>query len=170
MEVAQEWFRHACPPEDEGLVRIVEPFYADRANLWLVPLPPSCGPGKVLVDAGTGANDLHQYLLDSHLLAADEPLFVVLTHAHNDHAGGARHFYHKPNCTLCIHRSEAEILEKGLDEVQWANRPNMWRRKPYPDFSAATFQALQAGVKADRLFTGKGKEFVHYLRYSNRIS
>ena len=36
----------------------------------------------------------------------------------------------------------------------------MWRRKPYPDFSPATFEPLQAGVKADRIFTGKGKEFV----------
>ena len=130
----QGWFRH----EDvrDGLVRIWEPGYADWANLWLL-------DRRVLIDCGAGAQDLCAYLLAEKLV--DEPPLVVLTHAHNDHAGGARHFKR-----VCIHEAEKEMLERGLDEVNWARRTAMWRKHPYPNFKAVEFQVMGDAVVVER--------------------
>lgn len=142
----EEWFGHT---EQKGVICIREKYYSDRANLWF--FQQSNGI-YILIDCGTGARDLFQYLLSSNLLPSDfTKLVLILTHQHNDHAGGVRHFHNHPKVEVCIHEDDAEAVRKGEDEVKWGNRGNMWLKKPCENWNADNFVVMEAGVKIDRL-------------------
>ena len=140
----EEWFLHS---EQRGVVRIVERYYRDKANLWFFEQP---GGVFVLVDCGTGARDIYEYLLSSKLLPSGARLVVLLTHKHNDHAGGVRHLQ-RPGVEVCVHRDDAEAVRGGEDEVRWGNRPDMWTRPPRPGWDASAFAVMEPGVTLHRL-------------------
>lgn len=134
----------------DNYIRITEPNYRDYCNCWFLPPIKHRENAAILIDVGTGANDLYAYLLASGLIAADTILTVIVTHQHSDHAGGLRHFAGKPNVTICCHQGDVDALTQGHDEVGWAIKASMWKRPPYQGFKARSFVPL-VPVAIDRI-------------------
>lgn len=146
MQQEDDWFSHT---EEKGVICIREKYYTDNANLWFFQQSPNI---FILIDCGTGARDLFQYLLSSLLLPPDYiKLVLILTHQHNDHAGGVRHFHNNQKVEVCIHEDDAEAVRKGEDEVKWGNNERMWLKKPCENWNAITFEVMQAGININRL-------------------
>lgn len=72
----------------EGLYQIVEPYFSEHANLYLI----KGADFDLLVDAGLGLDDIKHYLINCGLT---NNLKVIATHSHFDHIGGLRHFLPK---------------------------------------------------------------------------
>jgi glyoxylase-like metal-dependent hydrolase (beta-lactamase superfamily II) len=146
MQNDEEWFHS---DEHGGVVRIIERFYRDKANLWFFRQPSGA---YVLVDCGTGARDVYEFLVASKLLPAEGAprLVVLLTHKHNDHAGGVRHLHHRAGVEVCLHKDDVAAVRRGEDEVKWGCRPDMWVRPPRPDWDAASFAVMQPEVTIHR--------------------
>jgi glyoxylase-like metal-dependent hydrolase (beta-lactamase superfamily II) len=75
-----------------------------------------------LVDAGTG----HGYKrLLSHLkkmgVQSDQIEYLLLTHCHYDHTGGAFELRDKLGCPVLAHDMDADVLERGDNEVTAAS-------------------------------------------------
>jgi len=104
MKVAEEWF--AFETVDEGVTRIWEPWVHDlmQANVWHV----RGREADLLVDAGMGVGDLAD-ALRRRGLSGRRPLFLVVTHCHADHAGGAHQFWPR-----AIHVAEAALLARPV--------------------------------------------------------
>ena len=135
------WFRHKSVG---GIICITEPCYADTCNIWFFETL-EC---FVCVDCGTGACDLHAFLMQEKLINDEKPLFVICTHRHNDHAGGLRHFVGK--AVICAHSEEKAAIEGGEDEVKWANLQRSWKKSPFEGFVAKEFEAMKKGIKIDK--------------------
>jgi glyoxylase-like metal-dependent hydrolase (beta-lactamase superfamily II) len=121
----------------------------------------------VLIDAGTGASNLHQFLLQEKIITEDKPLTVILTHKHNDHAGGARHFMNLEKVTLLCHADDRNAIESGEDEVQWGGLAKNWVRKPFPEFDAEKFVVMDPSVKVWRSFLFSFFSFFFLLDFQN---
>lgn len=78
----------------------------------------SDGGESALVDAGAGMDD--DTLYKNFLETGNDPLtvrYLLLTHAHGDHAGGLRGLKDRfPNAKIVTSAGEAYLLEKGSDE------------------------------------------------------
>jgi len=75
-----------------------------------------------IVDSGCGGNQerLFQNIKDCgiHL---NEIEYLLLTHCHYDHTGGAASFKKVTNCKIVAHELDANFLEKGDNEVTAAS-------------------------------------------------
>jgi len=75
------------------------------------------GSEAALIDAGVGMGfEATLKLIEADGIDPGKIKHLLLTHAHSDHAGGARAFYDKYHCKVYVGREERESLEKG-DEV-----------------------------------------------------
>lgn len=83
---------------------------------------------KALIDCGTG---FYNDELLKKLKEIDRIDYIILTHEHFDHCGGAKEIKEKMSAKLCMHENGAEVLEKGLS------------------WSAAFFGTTQPKVKVD---------------------
>lgn len=75
-----------------------------------------------LVDAGTGRG--HKRLLDNIDKAGvrnDQIEYLLLTHCHYDHTGGALDLRDKFGCPVVAHELDADFLERGDSEVTAAS-------------------------------------------------
>ena len=76
------------------------------------------GPGAwMLVDAGVGL-DTERIIenIARHCVAPEEIQGILLTHAHADHAGGARQLKEVFGCPVYASPAEAELVESGDDD------------------------------------------------------
>ncbi|MHC1743990.1 MAG: MBL fold metallo-hydrolase [Syntrophobacteraceae bacterium] len=75
-----------------------------------------------LVDAGCGRS-VKQVIANvrSHDIALDEIRYVLLTHCHFDHTGGADSIRKLTNCEIVAHELDAIFLEEGDSEVTAAS-------------------------------------------------
>lgn len=81
-----------------------------------------CDGRAALVDAGAGRG---QRRLLAHLAALGVPPvridYLLLTHCHYDHAGGACDLRQQWGCSVVLHQLDAEFLERGDNEVTAAS-------------------------------------------------
>ncbi len=75
----------------------------------------SSGARRLLVDTGTPQT---RRLLAARLsaLGVDRVDWLVLTHAHYDHAGNARFVRERMGCRVVVHRAEADYLSRGVTD------------------------------------------------------
>ncbi|HNU92775.1 MAG TPA: MBL fold metallo-hydrolase [Spirochaetota bacterium] len=89
-----------------------------RCNVFLV----SHGGRFLLVD--TGPVGMRRLLISRlRKLGAEKLDGIVLTHTHFDHAGKAARLREMFGCPVYVHRSEAELLEKGANPVIRGSTP-----------------------------------------------
>lgn len=88
--------------------------------------------------SGIGIYDLAAFLTHSTLMSIDKPLYIVLTHIHFDHSGGAGTFPLRPCDRLFIHPLESAGFSDPLQTVPWivsseiAPKPNVsWTARQY---------------------------------------
>ncbi|KPA11199.1 Metallo-beta-lactamase L1 precursor [Candidatus Magnetomorum sp. HK-1] len=67
-----------------------------------------------IIDSGCGGNQecLFQNIKDCGILL-NEIEYLLLTHCHYDHTGGAASFKKVTNCKIVAHELDAQFLEKG---------------------------------------------------------
>jgi len=99
-QIARDWFD--IRPIAPGIVVIEEPLHYERVKSYLI----SGNERAILFDTGMGVGNMHGVAAELNSL----PLTVVLSHAHWDHIGDAWRFDN-----VAIHRSEADILAKGVE-------------------------------------------------------
>lgn len=83
------------------------------------------GDKAALIDAGTGRR--HDKLLTNirRCLNSNEQIeYLLLTHCHFDHAGGARALREEFGCRIAAHELDAAYLESGDNRVTGAARYN----------------------------------------------
>ena len=123
-----------------GMVMEAEIF----ANLWQVGGPGFTSPddaavyllrfggNEVLIDAGCGGgNESLKRNVDSYLAGEADVEYLLLTHCHFDHTGGAEAVRKEYGCQIVSHALDAVYLERGDSEVTAAS----WygsRMKPLP--------------------------------------
>ena len=91
---------------------------ADDAAVYLI----NFAGHAALVDAGCGR--AQERLLDNIRATGVEPEqieYLLLTHCHFDHTGGAKALKDRLGCLVVAHALDAEFLEKGDDTVTAAN-------------------------------------------------
>ena len=104
--------------------------------------------GYVMVDAGlesdgpTLAKDLERRGLDPSALEV-----IVLTHAHADHAGGARFFQQKYGTRIIVGRGDLAMLRRGTNDTLCPTDATARRR--LEDDQATTFTPTRADVVVD---------------------
>jgi len=80
------------------------------------------GEEAALIDAGCGGE--HDSLVKniSDILPPDVKIeYLLLTHCHYDHTGGAEGIRHQYGCKIVAHELDAEYLENGNSQVTAAN-------------------------------------------------
>jgi glyoxylase-like metal-dependent hydrolase (beta-lactamase superfamily II) len=80
------------------------------------------GPQAALIDAGCGSG--HRRLVDNISLCLPPEAviaYLLLTHCHYDHVGGAANLRDQYNCKIVAHAKDAPFLENGDSEVTAAN-------------------------------------------------
>jgi len=90
----------------------------DDAAIYLV----RCGEKAALIDAGCG--NAHNQLVDnisSILPSTVEIEYLLLTHCHYDHTGGAAAVKKHYNCSIVAHQLDAVYLERGDNDVTAAS-------------------------------------------------
>ncbi len=71
-----------------------------------------------LVDAGTGGDTDHLFRnIESCGVSPDAVRYLLLTHCHFDHTGGAADVRERTGCRIVAHALEAPFLEEGDDRV-----------------------------------------------------
>ena len=111
-----------------------------------------CGEQAALVDAGTGKGE--DKLMDNVRAAGVDPQsieYLLITHCHFDHTGGAAALRERLQCTTVGHEADARFLEEGNSLVTAA----MWygatiRSCPVDRKLSASREELQIG---DRTIT-----------------
>ena len=97
-DLIQDWFR--VWENTPGSWIIEEPLHCEQVKSYLV-----LGQERAaLIDTGMGVGNIAQLV---HQMT-ELPITVILSHAHNDHVGGAWQFDN-----VGIHPSEADDLAKG---------------------------------------------------------
>ncbi len=82
----------------------------------------SFGNGAALVDSGTGRNGASLISNIHECLAKDSVLeYLLLTHCHFDHSGGAADVRSEFGCRVVAHELDAVYLETGNDQVTAAS-------------------------------------------------
>ena len=103
------------------------------------------GEMAALIDAGCGRSE-EQLLENIQKLGVDikNIAYLLITHCHYDHAGGAASLKKKLGCPIVAHRLDAHFLESGDDQVT----------------AAAWYGATMAPVSVDRKITGPEEEII----------
>lgn len=108
--------------------------------------------GLLLIFLGLGVSNLRDYLSRIGLLSKDRDCFIICTHNHFDHVGGAHHFD-----SVFIHEQDAGGLQNGR-QTETLNyvKQSHFLRLPYPKFSARNYRVpptycktLKAGQEID---------------------
>lgn len=71
-----------------------------------------------MIDSGCGYG--HQELLNNVLRCGVDPErieYLLLTHCHFDHTGGAKRLKDQLNCRIVVHELDAQFIEEGDDTV-----------------------------------------------------
>lgn len=104
------WF--SATEVGDGIVLVTEPHAAEfiRGNLFIV----DCGTETLFVDSGLGLCPLASEFAQQF----ERPPTLLLTHAHNDHRGGANEFSER-----IAHPLEQEVLSS---RVHGRTRPKDW--------------------------------------------
>ncbi|MDY6988424.1 MAG: MBL fold metallo-hydrolase [Thermodesulfobacteriota bacterium] len=80
------------------------------------------GDHAALVDAGCGyAQDRLLHNIRSCGVTPEHIAYLLITHCHFDHTGGAKGFREKLQCQTIAHELDAPFLEQGDDEVTAAS-------------------------------------------------
>ncbi len=80
------------------------------------------GEKAVLIDAGCGNdNDVLKNNIDSLLSGTVQVEYLLLTHCHFDHTGGAKAVRDEFGCQIVCHALDAVYLERGDNEVTAAS-------------------------------------------------
>ncbi|MFO1371321.1 MAG: MBL fold metallo-hydrolase [Candidatus Competibacteraceae bacterium] len=92
--------------------------HPDDAAIYLV----NFAGQAALIDAGSGGNQ-SQLLANIHAagVTPEQIRYLLLTHCHFDHTGGARSLREQLGCPSIAHVLDAEFLEIGDDEVTAAS-------------------------------------------------
>ncbi len=87
---------------------------SEDAAIYLV----RCGDRAALVDAGCGysQNQLFQNI-EACGVSLDRIEYLLITHCHFDHTGGARAVRDRTGCKIVAHEMEARFLEEGDQRV-----------------------------------------------------
>jgi glyoxylase-like metal-dependent hydrolase (beta-lactamase superfamily II) len=81
------------------------------------------GDKAALIDAGTGRGSERLTKNINECLGSDTKLeYLLLTHCHFDHAGGARAMKNEYGCLIAAHELDAGYLEAGDNRVTGADR------------------------------------------------
>jgi glyoxylase-like metal-dependent hydrolase (beta-lactamase superfamily II) len=81
-----------------------------------------CGAEAALVDAGSGKGQLRLLANIDEVLPTDVQLkYLLLTHCHFDHSGGAAALRHRFECQIVAHERDAVFLESGDSQVTAAS-------------------------------------------------
>ena len=109
--------------------------YEFESNVYLIK-----GEKFAVIDTGTGlySKDLVEEMKEE--IDIEEIEYIILTHEHFDHCGGAKELKELSNSKIVAHEKSSEILEKGLN------------------ISASFFNAIQPKIKID--FKVKGGEAI----------
>ncbi len=98
---------------------------------------------ELLIDAGTG---FHPKILVCELheldLFLEDIKRIILTHAHFDHAGGAHLF---KNAKLGLHKSDAEIIQKGDSKASMAHMFSAELKKKNVEFILEDGDLIKSG-------------------------
>lgn len=79
------------------------------------------GAGAALIDAGCGrATDLLLANIEAAGVAADRVYWLLLTHCHFDHTGGAEEVRRRLGCITVAHELDATFIAAGDNEVSAA--------------------------------------------------
>ena len=80
------------------------------------------GEKAALIDAGCGGDHGSLVKNISDILPPDVKIeYLLLTHCHYDHTGGAEGIRHQYGCKIVAHELDAEYLENGDSQVTAAN-------------------------------------------------
>ncbi len=90
----------------------------DDAAIYLITI----GDDAALVDAGCGPDLIPLiYNLHSCGVEPDQVRYLLITHCHIDHTGGASAIKSKTGCKIVAHEKDAVFLEKGDDSATAAS-------------------------------------------------
>ncbi len=84
-----------------------------------------------IIDTGTGFYNKELFQKLEEEIDIRDIDYIILTHEHFDHCGGAKELKEKSNAKICIHENGKDVLEKGLN------------------WSAIFFNAFQPKIKVD---------------------
>ena len=75
------------------------------------------GDNYIMVDAGVGLdNELILRNIDEEGIERDRIKYLLITHSHSDHAGGARFFQEELGLEVITTEAEGRLMESGTDE------------------------------------------------------
>tara|TARA_B100001971_G_C18211542_1_gene551033 strand:+ start:496 stop:1245 length:750 start_codon:yes stop_codon:yes gene_type:complete len=107
----------------DGMIGLSNPY---DCHVYIV----DCGAEKIMIDVGGGlepeeiVTNIKNDNIDLNTITK-----IILTHAHADHAAGAKFFKEKLNAEVWINDVESKLLENGTDEELGLN---MVRGSVYP--------------------------------------
>ena len=158
-----EWF--SVEKIEDNLFQITEPFFfeGNRCNIWLL----RGGHSDLIIDCGLGVCNLRKFLEEQRLIDPKDkpharPCFVILTHIHFDHSGGAKDFE-----SVYIHKEEVNSLLKAnsIYTLNWVKAEH-FKKKPTPDFDASTYRVEETNCMevrdGQRLMIGE-EEYVEII-------
>lgn len=141
----EEWYATETKPD--GITLISEPFIEEfyRCNIWHI----RGRDRDLLVDSGMGVVSLRDWVP----LVTEKPLIAVASHTHFDHIGCHHEFPER-----CVHRAEAEILERPGNRATLADpyvSDAIFTRLPPEPYSSATY-GLKGAAPTRLLEDGDG--------------
>lgn len=129
---------------------------AEDAAIYLV----AVGAEAALIDAGCGrATDLLLANVEATAVAADSIRFLLLTHCHFDHTGGAEEVRRRLGCVTVAHELDAPFIEAGDAEVTAASWYNS-------RLTACPIDRKLRGAKESLVLGGRAIEAIHIPGHS----
>ena len=142
---SESWF--SIEQKKDNLFLITEPFFyeGNRCNIWLL----KGGHTDLVIDCGLGVCNLRTFLEERLLLDSVDkpnarPCFVVCTHVHFDHSGGANDF---DNVYIHDEESVALMQADAMRTLNWVKSEH-FVKMPTPNFNASNYRVKQTKCHA----------------------